>query len=252
MGILNGRPCSVDLGVNYVDSKLLTDETSEIIYQVGRWIRENVRKYRGIYNKTSYGLKHVLEGDTKIYLTNNQFKDATLLAGYEPVDPREYNWRFKIILVRDTCKNPNPFMSWAKLLRDTHNPETDFISEMITDLDFPIFGDHHIIISYLNSIDADRMAKVAFQTLWRKYTEESDLTLNGFVEWLRDRINEEDLVGEFANEIVYRWENGDFPSVADYERIHSHFKDWHACDEEIALFERLWEEYNADIERSNK
>ena len=42
------------------------------------------------------GIKHLLERDTGIYLTNNEFKDAMLQAGYEPVDPNELNWHYRI------------------------------------------------------------------------------------------------------------------------------------------------------------
>lgn len=48
------------------------------------------------YDKTSYGLKHILEHDTGIYLTNNEFKDAMLICGYEPVNPQELNWTYCI------------------------------------------------------------------------------------------------------------------------------------------------------------
>ena len=41
-------------------------------------------------------MKHLLERDTKIYMTNNQFKDAMLLCGYEPVDERLLNWNYRI------------------------------------------------------------------------------------------------------------------------------------------------------------
>lgn len=30
---------------------------------------------------TSYGIKHILQSNTGIYLTNNEFKDAILLCG---------------------------------------------------------------------------------------------------------------------------------------------------------------------------
>ena len=48
------------------------------------------------YEKTSYGLKHILQRDTGLYLTNNEFKDAMLLCGYEPVNPDTINWNYCI------------------------------------------------------------------------------------------------------------------------------------------------------------
>ena len=40
--------------------------------------------------------KHMLERDTDIYMTNNQFKDAMLACGFLPVNERELNWHYCI------------------------------------------------------------------------------------------------------------------------------------------------------------
>ncbi|MBR0060268.1 MAG: hypothetical protein IJP68_02200, partial [Selenomonadaceae bacterium] len=45
---------------------------------------------------TSYGLKHYLQDEMDIYLTNNAFKDAMLQCGFEPVDWEELNWVYRI------------------------------------------------------------------------------------------------------------------------------------------------------------
>ncbi len=45
---------------------------------------------------TSYGLKHILERDTGLYLTNNEFKDAMLMCGYKPTNPNDLNWCYCI------------------------------------------------------------------------------------------------------------------------------------------------------------
>lgn len=45
---------------------------------------------------SSYSLKHMVENDIGFYITNNQFKDAMLLCGYQPVDANKTNWLFKI------------------------------------------------------------------------------------------------------------------------------------------------------------
>lgn len=79
------------------DEALLTELSKEEQMQVLDWIEENIipRKtaYEGV---SSYGLKHILTHDTDIYLTNNQFKHAMLLAGYEPVRPYMLNWHYCI------------------------------------------------------------------------------------------------------------------------------------------------------------
>ena len=38
----------------------------------------------------------IFEKDTGLYLTNNEFKDAMLMCGYEPVNPNELNWNYCI------------------------------------------------------------------------------------------------------------------------------------------------------------
>lgn len=45
---------------------------------------------------SSYSLKHMVGNDIGFYITNNQFKDAMLLCGYQPVDANKTNWLFKI------------------------------------------------------------------------------------------------------------------------------------------------------------
>lgn len=61
------------------------------------WITANIRHAKTPDpHRTSYGLKHRFEESTGgCYVTNGQFKAAMLLAGYEPIDPTELNWRFR-------------------------------------------------------------------------------------------------------------------------------------------------------------
>lgn len=79
------------------DEALLTELSKEEQMQVLDWIEENIvpRKtaYEGV---SSYGLKHILTRDTGIYLTNNQFKHAMLLAGFKPVRSYMLNWHYCI------------------------------------------------------------------------------------------------------------------------------------------------------------
>jgi hypothetical protein len=61
------------------------------------WIRANViPRDTPLDGHTSYGMKHVLEDRTNIYMTNNQFKEAMLLCGFYPVEIDELNWRYCI------------------------------------------------------------------------------------------------------------------------------------------------------------
>lgn len=94
--IRNGRPYTNENGS--VDDALVTERHSEEEIQIiCEWIKSSlVRRKTPNYNRTSYGLKHILERDTGIYLTNNEFKDAMLMCDYEPVDPNKLNWSYCI------------------------------------------------------------------------------------------------------------------------------------------------------------
>ncbi len=93
--IKGGRPYSNENGE--IDEALITDHCKEEINIACNWINENViRRKKPNYEKTSYGLKHLLEKDTGLYLTNNEFKDAMLMCGFEPSNPNELNWSYCI------------------------------------------------------------------------------------------------------------------------------------------------------------
>ena len=91
--MLLGRPYTDENG--YVDNELITDLPKDKMEACLTWIKENLLPRKTPYNyATSYGLKHKLEHAIHIYLTNNQFKDAMLMCGFEPVNPNELNWRY--------------------------------------------------------------------------------------------------------------------------------------------------------------
>lgn len=95
----DGHPCTVD-AFNHdevVDGLLLSDMTDDERRTVLEWIAGNVTPGKKPNTRcNSYGMKFWLEQDTRLYLTNNQFKDAMLLFGYQPVDASEFNWHFCI------------------------------------------------------------------------------------------------------------------------------------------------------------
>lgn len=69
----------------------------EVKQRVVHWCKKYFIVTNTFYlQSTSYGLKHVFEKDTDIYLTNGQFKGAMLLAGFKPKDRTELNWNFNI------------------------------------------------------------------------------------------------------------------------------------------------------------
>ena len=91
----DGRPYTNENG--WEDSELITDLPGSIQIIVSQWIDEAFVPIKSANKRyTSYGLKHLLERKTGIYLTNNQFKDAMLREGYEPVNPNDLNWTYRI------------------------------------------------------------------------------------------------------------------------------------------------------------
>lgn len=171
--IRNGRPYTNENG--FVDEALITGRADEVITAVDGWIRKNIRTGKKIlHGHTSYGIKHMLEHDTHIYLTNNEFKDAMLLAGYQPVNPKDLNWRYRIVLTRDINDNPSPFFHWAKKFETDTTPCGDFVRDMLHDFEFPILAEHDIIARYLGRLGACSEAVEAFEELWREYAGETD------------------------------------------------------------------------------
>lgn len=92
----DGDPVSVaGVPAYYLDDALLEDLPKRQQKDVLRWIKDNfyIRKTPN-YNYHTYRLKHILQYDTGIYLTDNQFKDAMLRSGYEPLDKYDGSWYF--------------------------------------------------------------------------------------------------------------------------------------------------------------
>lgn len=94
----DGDPVSVGgLPAYIIDDDLLEDLPKRQQKEVLKWIKDNISP-RKTPNKVyhTYRLKHVLQWDIGIYLTENQFKDAMLKSGYYPVDVYESSWTFPI------------------------------------------------------------------------------------------------------------------------------------------------------------
>jgi uncharacterized protein YozE (UPF0346 family) len=156
------------------DANLLTDLEPDEQLKVGGWIRNNIRAGRIVMKgHSSYGLKHILERDTGIYMTNNQFKDAMLLAGHKPVNPRELNWHFRIVLVREVNYNPSPFVKWVLKYLGKHSPEGDFADDVKNDFEFPVFAEYSVIKNYLEYIGACDRCQEIFEELWKAYEREN-------------------------------------------------------------------------------
>ena len=97
-GIYNGFPVTYNRQFDSFDTDLLitkflpNSKRRECI----EWVKEKYTKAKTIHKYCSYELKHHLERDTGIYLTDNQFKHLMLICGHKPVDETEFQWRFRI------------------------------------------------------------------------------------------------------------------------------------------------------------
>ena len=70
----------------------------DTLIKVVNWCKDNfINGKTTLDHYTSYYLKHVLEQDIHIYLTNGQFKAAMILAGFETTNVENLNWLFKIL-----------------------------------------------------------------------------------------------------------------------------------------------------------
>lgn len=169
----NNKPYTNENG--HIDDALVTCLDANEQAAVSEWIKHNIRPCQKVLQgRTSYGLKHVLERDTGIYLTNNQFKDAMLSAGYTPVNPNELNCRYKITLKSEINDNPSKFFKWAKRYQKEDSPRGDFTKDMLADFDFPKVADYNAIKRYLEQIFACDGAMDAFEKLWRGYERKTD------------------------------------------------------------------------------
>ena len=73
----------------------LNKENKEKLLQ---WIKKNFIPIKSTNYKcsTSYGLKHLIQHQEGLYVTNEQFKEAMLLCGFRPGNPNCKNWCFNI------------------------------------------------------------------------------------------------------------------------------------------------------------
>lgn len=94
--IVDGLPIEYAYS-GYVSRDLFTDlpvgQQKKAIEWIGAYIRPIKSENR---RHSSYGLKHLLEYDTGVYMCNNQFKHLMLMCGFEPVREHEINWTFRI------------------------------------------------------------------------------------------------------------------------------------------------------------
>lgn len=93
-GILDEEGCLRYLAETDQDTDHFGSMDSEEQVKVLAWIRLNCMLGNHTCGCSSYGMKHILEHRTGIYMTNNQFKEAMMLLGFYPEEVNERNWSF--------------------------------------------------------------------------------------------------------------------------------------------------------------
>ena len=102
-----GYECTVrtntrSVGGDYIvetgdDKEHFTDLDPEEQEKCVDWITCNLIPANKVLSRhTSYGMKHILQDRTNVYMTNNQFKELMLLCGFPPSDPDTLNWTFYV------------------------------------------------------------------------------------------------------------------------------------------------------------
>lgn len=69
-----------------------------------RTIKRHIRPYNVVYPVSSYGLKHLFEILGGGYISNDEFKQAMILAGFEPTaqTKNDINPLYKVMIVDAT------------------------------------------------------------------------------------------------------------------------------------------------------
>ena len=155
------------------DNGLLSDKSEAVQEAVISWITDHIRESRRILrSRSSYVLKHDLECDTGIYLTNNEFKDAMMRCGYMPVDQDELNWHYRIRIAAKPDIDRYSFRRWLIRNYDQDDtPEGDFARDVKWDEEFPLSNTKRAISWYLMMRGACREAQDTFVSLWKQYAE---------------------------------------------------------------------------------
>lgn len=181
--IKDGRPMTFEES-GEEDLKLMDDLSSGEQKVIREWIQRNIWP-SSTYDShsTSYGIKHIMEDDTGVYVTNNQFKDAMLQCGFVPVDERELNWRYRIDRYSPAFLNGEHRLSWDGIRRE--GPFKEFMRSRIrysgpignvafysvTDLCFPWDGTGAEMREYVLKDGARGRFLRAFDRAWKKFSE---------------------------------------------------------------------------------
>lgn len=100
-GIYNDIPYTYNKQLDTYDTDLFTDLESEEQKNICiSWVKDKYTEAKYINKHTSYQMKHRLQEDTGVCLTDNQFKHLMLISGYKPVNDMEFQWRYKVKYIK--------------------------------------------------------------------------------------------------------------------------------------------------------
>lgn len=142
----------------------LAPEDREVL---DRWIGENFEPAkRGLFDRTSYGLKHDFAREGGSYIVNGAMKGAMVQAGFRVLNPDDVNWFFAI-----QRRIPDGFFKWCtERYAKRDNRFGDFAGDIRRDLDFPRAAvDRETIASHLRTKRVRDDVMRIFEILWRRY-----------------------------------------------------------------------------------
>jgi len=84
---MNNTECNDPKNFNHLPIK----EQTKLL----EWIKANIKPRKTVNDlHSSYGLKHIYERNTNIYVDNGTFKGAMQQAGFKPHNANDLNWIF--------------------------------------------------------------------------------------------------------------------------------------------------------------
>jgi hypothetical protein len=102
------------------DPDCLYDMMPEKAMALARWIQHAIKPSSTPERVTSYTLKHLFER-VGFYVSNGEFKAVMVIAGYQPIDGSEVNWRF---YCEPKCPDADP-IDYSRRYLVTHLSECE-------------------------------------------------------------------------------------------------------------------------------
>lgn len=148
---------------------LTADEQEALLH----WILGNfIEAKSALRRETSYTMKHWFErSQVGFYITNGHFKGAMLAAGFQPTNPKDNDWRFRVRRIVNAPK-PGSFLAWLLTKHHGDNPLGDLARDAARDRRFPN-GDttESALRTHLLQHGACREARETLHEAWRKYEQ---------------------------------------------------------------------------------